>query len=142
MKVSDGKWHHVALVSDGRKHRLFIDGHHKGEGDLHPRGAPEGSVEKIGFTAIDFPNPKGFTGQIDELCIYDRMLEPNEIIASSTKQPKGLVGHLRLDGSGRDSSPKGNNARVTAGAQFVRGKFVKALQLNKGKGAMIVPRRR
>jgi len=140
-KVADGKWHHVALVSDGRKHRLYLDGGNKldGEGDLNVKEDVNGSVGKIGFTATDFPKPSGFNGQLDDVCVYDRALSPGEITASLTKQQSGLVGHWAFERGGRDNSIKGNHAVKVTGARFVRGKVGKAVEFV-GKGAMILAR--
>ncbi|MDP6545759.1 MAG: SUMF1/EgtB/PvdO family nonheme iron enzyme [Phycisphaerae bacterium] len=138
-KIADGNWHHVALVGDGRLHVLYFDGRNDGQGNLNNLPDPEGSVGKIGFTATDFPNPSGFNGHLDEVCVYDRALSPAEVTASLTKPQNGLVGRWEFERGGHDSSIKGNHAVKITGARFVRGKVGKAVEFI-GKGAMILAR--
>ena len=127
----------MALVGDGKLHWLYFGGREDGKGNLNPLPDPNGSVGKIGFTAIDFPNPSPFNGRLDEVCVYDRALSPAEVIASQTKLQNGLVGNWKFDGSWHDSSVKGNHAVKITGAKFVPGKFGKAVQLE-GRGALIL----
>jgi len=138
-KVADGKWHHVALVGDGNRQWIYCDGKNDGDGNLNPPPDPKGSVGKIGFTATNFPNPPGFNGRLDEVCVYGRALSPAEVSASQTKPQNGLVGNWKFEGNGRDSSVKGNHAVKITGAKFVIGKVGRAVQLE-GRGALILAR--
>ena len=140
MKVNDGKWHHVALVSEGRKHKIFIDGKPKGEGDLNTNvGDPKGSVGKIGFTATDFPKTSSYKGLLDEVCVYNRALSPKDLTATATaRKPRdGLVGYWKFESGGRDDSGKGNHAKGTGVDYHLAGRFGKALKLL-GRGAMLL----
>jgi len=76
--VADGRWHHVAVVSDhatGRK-RLFIDGEAAGQKKLASEDDPD-HVVRIGYTATNFVPP--FRGQIDDARVYSRALGAEEI---------------------------------------------------------------
>jgi len=142
MKVADGKWHHVVLLSEGRRHKIFVDGKPKGEADLNTAvGDPKGSIGKIGFTATDFPKTSGYKGLLDEVCVYDRALSPKELTATATarKLRAGLVGYWKFESGGRDDSGKGNHAKGTGVAYHLAGRFGKALKLL-GKGALILRR--
>jgi mono/diheme cytochrome c family protein/glucose/arabinose dehydrogenase len=88
-RVSDGRWHHVAVTNSSRdggqkgSTRLYVDGYLAGARDDWKVGAfPEdGLVLKIGFTSVDFPRPSAFQGRVDEVAVWSRALEPLEIEA-------------------------------------------------------------
>ena len=136
-KVADGNWHHVALVGDGNRQWIYVDGKNDGEGRLNPKEDPRGSVGKIGFTATDFPRPPGFNGHLDEVRVYGRALSPGEVVASQIEVQDALAGNWKFDGSWRDASLKGNHAVTITGARFVPGKFGRAVEFV-GKGALIL----
>jgi RHS repeat-associated protein len=67
------KWSNVAVTYDGTHLRLYVDGELSGtEAVSAPRGG-------AGALLIGSSEPFGFTGKIDELRIYDRALDGEEI---------------------------------------------------------------
>jgi hypothetical protein len=83
------RWYHVALVRDGRKVTVYLDGNPKpeivGEADVaEPHGAEH---VFIGGRNDNFAN---FAGKIDEVVIYDRALPPEEVVqhhAQASRRP-------------------------------------------------------
>ena len=137
--IADGKWHHVALVGD-KGIKIYIDGKPDAAGGLVGKGGdPKGSAVMIGYTSTNFPGPSYLTGDLDEVCVYDRALSAREIEASLAKPPAGgLVAHWAFEGGGGDDSSCGNDAVEVTGAKYVEGKVGKALRLS-GRGRMVVP---
>ena len=91
-KINDGKWHQLVMPSF-HSWRFYIDGK---QGFMHIQdGVPDrgskrspiltgpGCVLKLGQGSDDFPNDtkRQFTGRIDDVRIYDRMLKEDEIKA-------------------------------------------------------------
>lgn len=69
--ISDGSWHHVAIVSDGASVQLYVDGQLSGSGNA--AAEPEaGSMMLVG---------EGWNGKVDDLLIYSRTLDVSEISA-------------------------------------------------------------
>ncbi|MDP6633771.1 MAG: SUMF1/EgtB/PvdO family nonheme iron enzyme [Phycisphaerae bacterium] len=140
-KISDDKWHHVALVGDSGKQRIYIDGKNDGQGSLASSGDVKGAVGIIGFTAREYPKPSHFTGLVDELCVYNRAMSEREISDASRKPQRGLVGHWAFEGTGSDSSSRRNHAVKMTGVKFVPGKVGRALELA-GRGSIVLARGR
>ncbi len=74
------RWHHVALVRDGRKVAVYLDG------NTTPDIFSEAESSLVGPTAELFlggrcSNFANFEGKMDEVAIYDRALTPVEIAA-------------------------------------------------------------
>ena len=97
-------------------------------------------VVKIGYTSSDFPGPSGFTGSIDDVCIYCRALSPGEIeaVRTSSKQIAGdLVGRWNFEKDATDVSGNGNHGRVV-GATAAPGKTGRALKFS-GDSYVLLP---
>jgi hypothetical protein len=91
--INDGKWHHVALVrkTDGTIEihvdaKMQASDRGKNSGgpittDMHTVGVERFAVEK------NQKGPTYFSGLIDEYCVYDRALGPDElaVLAGATK---------------------------------------------------------
>src|ERR1017187_8097872 len=104
VSVTDGSWHHAALVVDGSGGKLFLDGNVVGSsGWSSPAGAPTTTdpllIGRYSTRAVRF------LGNIDEVTVWNRALATNEV--SSLKNlplagnETGLVAYWRLDeGSG------------------------------------------
>jgi hypothetical protein len=75
--VSDGAWHHVALVSDGIGKYLYIDGA-EAASDAIPPMIPSNGNLRIGVDKSLAPE-SFFAGRMDDIRIYDQALDPNEI---------------------------------------------------------------
>ena len=79
-KVNDGKWHHVVAVRHGTQHwnRLYIDGYraanftYKYEGNFY-------STFPVTIGRHKLDNGYHFAGALDELMVYNRALEENEV---------------------------------------------------------------
>lgn len=76
--VDDGQWHHVVAVARGDTISLTIDGHTV---DNHTSGALDNLFDSrvlVGASA----NPEGrpWVGLIDDVRLYDRALDPSEIV--------------------------------------------------------------
>jgi sialidase-1 len=87
-KVSDGAWHHFALTRDNTGQvELFVDGVSQGKAT----GAASGGAVTTDWRTVGLERywAKGgaafgtpdFDGAVDELCVYDRALRPEEVQA-------------------------------------------------------------
>jgi len=88
--VKDGLWHHVALtvefetseINDNDTAKLYIDGALTDNGtksDWNVNTYSESDALKIGFANSDFPAQTYFDGRMDDVRIYDYVLNANEI---------------------------------------------------------------
>jgi len=140
--VADGKWHHVALVKDGKTLRLVVDGEVDKEGSLD--GGPDVAehVLKLGHTADNFPRGQaGLAGDLDQVCLFARALSPKDVrAAAETDNPAGIDGLAACwtfeDGLA-DTSGKGHDAFAKGSATPVKGKVGKAIHLD-GRSAAVV----
>ncbi len=112
--VDDGLWHHVAGVrTNSTDGEIYVDG--------SLSGSDSGPAKPLNNVAVWFGGP-GFTGpfvldgRIDEVAIYDRWLDVNEIDSiynSGVFADSNLVGYWAFDeGSGQvayDGSANGND---------------------------------
>ena len=141
-RVTDGKWHHVAL-SGGQPQKIYVDGKLDATGRLDSTPDVKGHVFKLGYTSTDFPEKtqRAFSGDMDDVRVYGRVLSEKEIKAHLTgKQPergRGLVACWPLDGDAKDASGGLNHAMPIGSAKFVDGKYGKALRLS-GRAHMVV----
>jgi len=89
-KINDGKWHHIVLPSfhswrfyvDGKRSFMHIqDGVPDPGSPRNPIPSGPGCVLKLAQGVDDYPNDtrRQFTGQIDDVRIYDRVLKEDEI---------------------------------------------------------------
>jgi formylglycine-generating enzyme required for sulfatase activity len=140
-KISDNKWHHVALVGDSGKQQIYVDGRSDGSGSLRSLQDVSGSVGIIAFTAREYPKPSHFTGLLDDVCLYERAMSQRERSDSLKRPQGGLVGHWSFEGDCKDNSPRKNHAVKVTGARFVSGKVGKALAFG-GNGAVVLARGR
>jgi len=75
--VADGKWHHVALVNDGKTATFYVDGKQDGQDTLAGPLADNDFPLWIGAR----PGDVAATGVIDEVIFFDRALTPDEVAA-------------------------------------------------------------
>jgi hypothetical protein len=98
--LRDGRWHHVAVVfvpgedmNTPVEVKEYLDGRFEGEGKPSPAGTEvaEKFREENATTIADTlwlgcrlgasgPRKERFRGEMDELCVADRALEPREIV--------------------------------------------------------------
>ncbi|MHC4745260.1 MAG: LamG domain-containing protein, partial [Planctomycetota bacterium] len=122
--VTQDDWHHVVGVFDRaqRRGRLYVDGRKEADEELGADPPADGGITKIGCRndTADFP----FTGSIDDVRIYSRVLSSAEVLELYGARPdEGLVGHWKFDeGEGdvaQDSA--GNNDGTVYGATWAKG---------------------
>lgn len=138
-KVADGRWHHLALVSQPGQQSIFIDGRLSATGSLLGEADPKGWVVKIGQTADNFGGD--FRGELDEVRVYNRPLAAAEVQADFAKpapaDDPGLVGYWPFEGDGEDASGSLNSAAKMLRCDFAAGRAGKALKLSGGGCALI-----
>ncbi len=94
------RWYHIALTWDGTEYTVYVDGASKASGSY--TGFSEiGPVADIGNDGNPAYRDESFYGIIDEVRIYNRVLDVNDIYPPKDGLA-GLVGHWKLDDSGSD----------------------------------------
>ncbi|MCZ7645875.1 MAG: protein kinase [Planctomycetota bacterium] len=82
-RLTDGRWHHVALTYDWntRELALWVDG--EKEHSSNPSLSPDvvQHVVRVGYGSKTTPNPSGFKGLLDEVIHYSRGLSADEVKA-------------------------------------------------------------
>lgn len=156
--ITDSSWHHVALSisSDGTPVKnVYLDGSLIYTNGASVPGTP-GTGTGIGNDHSGTNTPF-FKGQIDEVRIYDRVLDAMEVKtlygAGATKYnvsvrdtlTDGLTGYWTFDGkdltttTATDVSGRGNNGTLTNGPVPIRGKIGQALSLDGGGDYVLLP---
>jgi len=83
--INDGKWHHVAaVITLGGGVKFYIDGTPSSTQTLNVVGRAGGSSLDIGLTPVYYG--AFFTGSLDEVRIYNRVLSASEITALASVQ--------------------------------------------------------
>jgi hypothetical protein len=72
------RWHHVVLVREGAKVRVFLDGNSVPEMEGTVEGTLAAAAAAV-FVGGRSDNASNFEGRIDEVAIFDRTLSPAEI---------------------------------------------------------------
>lgn len=140
--VPPNTWHHVLCVEDAGSKRCYLDGVQSGSTQTNNVSAYVGAetLQELGSDkTLTGTSPHAFTGGMDDVRVYNRVLSLNEIQAlyklgnggtrqDQTTQPprltdsnSGLVGHWTFDGkdmasSVSDRSGNGHNGIVMASA--------------------------
>ncbi|GAB3203144.1 hypothetical protein GCM10027293_31910 [Pontibacter aydingkolensis] len=80
VKVNDGKWHHVAIVRDGRvrRNKLYVDGFAVGNFEFDYPGNFE-SISPVNIGYLNLDNKYRYNGKLDEIMVYNRALEEPEM---------------------------------------------------------------
>ncbi len=120
--VNDSLWHHVAVVYDPsltNKLSLYVDGVLDIAGNVTvPIVTGSSNNLKIG-QRVDGVN--GFTGDIDEVRVWDIALDTNQLRANMNNEfcalPSGLVAYYPLN----EGIPAGMNASITSTLDKVNG---------------------
>ena len=76
-KVNDGKWHEVALVTEGKKAAVYLDGKPIAENKDFSAEDPAGTRFQIGACARDFGGD--FDGEIANVRFWKRALDTKEV---------------------------------------------------------------
>ncbi len=116
--VNDGLWHHAAMAVDAAGGRLYLDGVLKSS--IAWSGTPGATTTTQPLSFGIYPGDSCFTGQMDEVSIWNTALSTAQIQAAMNHPfagtEPGLIGYWRLDeGSGTntvDSSGHGNNGKL------------------------------
>ncbi len=95
--LDDGDWHHLVATYRGSVMRLFVDGEMVGERDGVTRAQPFAGFWRVGDGRLDgWPSPPAataFTGDLDEVAVYDAPLSPERVAAhraAVTDRPQAL----------------------------------------------------
>lgn len=78
--IADGRWHHLAGLFDGQSLRLYVDGV-LDRGRFIGRRPPVETSREVAVGRNFAGRRDAFEGQIDEMRIYGRALDPQEIQA-------------------------------------------------------------
>jgi glucose/arabinose dehydrogenase len=114
-----GRWYHVTGTYDPsltiNNMKIYVDGMLNNQ--TTASGAPTAPVGFLRIGALSGDVPKfNWVGEIDELRIYGRMLQENEVLELYNKNPPlislELAGHWAFDGNLNDSTINGNTAKA------------------------------
>lgn len=76
--IHDGKWHNLIATYDGTTATLFVDATQDGI-KAFTAATPAGSSLEIGRAPTDITTAEPFTGTIDDIRVYNRVLTRDEI---------------------------------------------------------------
>lgn len=96
--LSTNTWYHIALTWDPNEYIVYVDGASRATGN-YTGLSTLGSIADIGNTGNPTYRIESWHGLIDDVRIYDRVLDANDVYPPSDGLP-GLVGHWRLDEAG------------------------------------------
>lgn len=80
LSYNDGLYHHALATYDGTTLKLFIDGDTTPVSTLSTSATPETNAKPLRFGANSRASDLFFTGEIDEVLIYDRVWNQTELI--------------------------------------------------------------
>ena len=139
------RWSHLAVTYDGRRITLYVNG-----SQVSSR-ATSGTIRKTSdpmWIGGNEPYGEYFEGEIDDVRVYDRALDPSELRTEMSKPlgngevmpAPGLVAAYEFDaGSGTratDASGEHNTGSIIGAAWTTRGHFGDALSFD-GAGEMV-----
>ncbi len=125
-QIADNNWHHIAIIRETDKYKFYVDGTLNSGKTSTAIGAANNFDLRIGYKNKDYvqgtdvvnnvfveKNIAGaFSGKIDELKIYSKIIQPDEITAEYVDKkdnipiqvtyPDYLVAYWKLDGNGKD----------------------------------------
>lgn len=95
--INDSKWHHLVGTYDGSQLSIYVDG--DGVSKAAAGLAFTTDVFKIGWDDTNSYEPiRYFTGDIDDVRIWNRALSPGEIAdLAAMNINEGLIAHYKLD---------------------------------------------
>ena len=149
--VADGQWHHVAFTVDASGGRLYVDGAPKDS--FGWSGTPSAPTSAEPLRIGRYPGGSNFTGDIDEVAVWNAARTPAQI-ADAMNAPlsgleTGLAGYWRFDetngptardaGTGfRDGAWNGGVVSIPSGVGTTRLPLGSTLALD-GGGYVQVP---
>ena len=101
--VWDGSWHHVAGTFDGSTVRLWVDGVEVGTATTGAALSYATGARDLTIGAFATNGSLGFTGDIDEVRLWSRVLTPAEIAARASRSAIALNGIIGPAGSDADA---------------------------------------
>lgn len=119
--INDGQWHYVAVVRSGSRITFWLDGKNVGAGETRCNHYDNNAL-RIGMDADD--NTWHFPGEISEVRLYGRALNPDEIAEewnngaglTSAVAGGGLIAGYHFDegagGTARDFSGNGHDGAL------------------------------
>jgi len=152
--LNDGEWHHIVMPSmhswrfyiDGEQSFMYIiDGVPDPGTKRNPIKGGPGCVMKIGQGVNDFPNDanRQFSGQLDDVRIYDRMLSKEEIAElykGRTEFPNTkMIAHWTFEENTEDVSGGGNDLATIGKIAYDEGYDKGASLRLDGDGALWLP---
>jgi hypothetical protein len=142
--VEAGVWTHLAVTWDGARLRLYVDGT-----EVASHAAPASGLSSKGPLWIGCapPNTETFDGRIDELRIYDRVLDQADIAAdmeAPIETPKaGPVAEYSFDGGEAAGTTledlAGEDDGTIEGADWTTGRYGGALSFEHPEDCVTVP---
>ena len=103
LNLNDGRWHHVAYVYNGTAgHALFVNGQEVARGTARASGFSLQTGLNLGFAQNDAGQDIWFTGDMDELRIWNAALDlpdiNSDMIQDFPERAEDLVGYWSFDG--------------------------------------------
>jgi len=96
--LNTNTWYHIALTWDPNEYVVYVDGVERATGS-YTGLSMLGSIADIGNTGNPAYRIESWDGLIDDVRIYDRVLDANDVYPPSDGL-LGLVGHWKLDETG------------------------------------------
>jgi hypothetical protein len=138
-QLPQNEWAHVSIVRNGNMVTFYINGEYDGEGIGEQRESAQ-FVERtlLGARLYSSAVQEGFSGQIDEVRIYNRALSPSEVKKLYEWAP-GPVAHWKFDemegttaydSVASSSTAGGNDGTFSGSPQWTRGKYGGALSFD------------
>ena len=93
------RWHHVVLVREPQRVRVYLDGELAIDGAVTGAGRTGGAELFVGGRS---DNRDNFEGKLDEVAVYERALQPDEVRAHHR-----IAGRTARAGNPRSSPPAG-----------------------------------
>ncbi len=84
--ISDGTWHHLLGVVNQNSIEIWVDGILRSTGSLSATNPDLTTTTDLGLGYNVYGNSNYFTGSLDEVRIYNRILSPYEIDSLSTEK--------------------------------------------------------
>ncbi|TWT84619.1 hypothetical protein CA13_60990 [Planctomycetes bacterium CA13] len=148
-KINDGRWHQITLTRmiyvDGKRASHGIDNPPDLGSALSPVFDSPGGVLKIGQGAEDYPNDtvRQFTGQVDDVRIYDRRMSDQEIVkhfdGETEFRDTNLLAHWPFDGHTKDTTGAAHDLRPVGEFHYVEGRDGGKSVAFDGAGAVWLP---
>ena len=129
--VQLGEWYLWGFTWDGNVLRLYVDGVEVAN-DVFNQTIDISTVNVHIATSVNDPLRK-FVGDVDDLRIYDRALNPAEIQALYD----GLIAHYEFEGNADDSSGNDYHGTIVGSPSFVEGIFGQAINLDELSGEYV-----